>query len=240
MKTTDNDKYRLLIVEDDTDICKALCIELENTSFHASFAHDATAAIDMLGQNKTDLILLDIALSHSINGLELLDHIKKHPVWQTIPVVMLSARSDSEAILKALKLGAIDYIPKPYDGDQLIMRLIRAVRPKPLSLDERSLHVTLLKQSLLLWKLTTGTNKQTLIEQSSLWSLYMDNRGVSVSRTFNRYLNLNKLPKNPDTVRIIKTAEFVLSKVDDQKSELALQIIKNLEGLRRFFVLNNT
>ncbi|MCL2718819.1 MAG: response regulator [Lachnospiraceae bacterium] len=74
---------------------------------------------DLLEHIKPDLILLDINMPE-INGFEILEKLKANPRFCEIPVMILSARDDRESILKAMKLGAVDFIIKPYSDSGLI------------------------------------------------------------------------------------------------------------------------
>ncbi len=114
---------RVLIAEDDVAINDLIRMNLSDAGFACTCAHDGMAAADLLEQNSFDLILLDIMLPH-IDGYELLEYIR--PL--NIPVIVITARSSIPDKVKGLKLGADDYIVKPFAITELIARINAVLR----------------------------------------------------------------------------------------------------------------
>ena len=106
----------ILIVEDDEAIANLLLADLSDEGYRCSIASDGKIAADMLEANMNyDLILLDIMLSE-IDGYELLEYIKP----TEIPVIFLTAKGTVNDRIKGLKLGADDYIVKPFQSGEVI------------------------------------------------------------------------------------------------------------------------
>mgnify|MGYP001212534808 CR=1 FL=1 len=91
---------------------------LDKLSHEVAISHNADDALNAIKANKFDLILLDIIMP-DINGIELLQMIKKNNHYFDVPVIMLSALDDLESIVDCINLGADDYISKPIDKENL-------------------------------------------------------------------------------------------------------------------------
>ncbi len=109
---------KILIVEDELPISTLIRLNLERNGYSCSCAFDGKQAADMLEQNKYDLVLLDIMLP-IINGYELIDYIRP----MDIPVIFITAKNDLQDKVKGLRLGAEDYIVKPFEIVELIARV---------------------------------------------------------------------------------------------------------------------
>jgi len=112
-------KEKILIVEDEKDLVRLIRYNLEKEKFHVTAARDAETGLKLARKNKPDLILLDIMLP-KMDGLEFLRTIRPEC---SIPIILLSAkRSEMDRIL-GLKLGADDYIVKPFSLGELQARI---------------------------------------------------------------------------------------------------------------------
>lgn len=114
----------VLIVEDDEAIANLLYMDLRDEGYHCSIASDGKVAADMLEESSNyDLILLDIMLPE-IDGYELLEYIKP----TEIPVIFLTAKGTVNDRIKGLKMGADDYIVKPFQSGEVIARMEAVLR----------------------------------------------------------------------------------------------------------------
>ena len=109
---------KILIVEDEEPISNLIKVNLIAEGYHCTCAFDGKAAADFIEKEDFDLILLDIMLPE-INGYELLGYIK--PL--EIPVIFLTAKSEVNDRIKGLKMGAEDYISKPFQIGELLARI---------------------------------------------------------------------------------------------------------------------
>jgi DNA-binding NarL/FixJ family response regulator len=112
---------KILIVDDDRDIQVVLSDLVKSEGYDACVAGNGQAALKKISTHSPDLILLDIRLP-GIDGMSLLEKIRK--VDDALCVVMLTGYGDIKDAVKAIKLGAFDYITKPFDNDE-IMEIIR-------------------------------------------------------------------------------------------------------------------
>lgn len=116
---------RILLVEDDPDMNSLLDFMLKHNRFEAIRFNDGRLARDWILQHPpVDLISLDIMLPH-IDGLQLVATIRRQPGWEKVPIMVLSSKSDEPTVQRALKLGASDYLPKPFQPEVYIARIKR-------------------------------------------------------------------------------------------------------------------
>ncbi len=118
-------KEKILIVEDEKDIVKMLNYNLKKEGFRTIDAFDGEDAVDLALKERPDLILLDLMLP-GIDGLEVCRQLKKEPKSASIPIIMLTAKTQETDKVVGLELGADDYVSKPFSPKELIAR-IRAV-----------------------------------------------------------------------------------------------------------------
>lgn len=108
----------ILIVEDEESISNLIKISLTQAGYNCYTAYDGEIALEKIRKNKYDLILLDIMLP-KIDGFEIMNYIKE----LKIPVIFITAISNIDNKVKGLKLGADDYITKPFDIQELLARV---------------------------------------------------------------------------------------------------------------------
>ena len=119
---------RILIIDDELSIRRLLHVLLEGAGHEIVSAEDASHGLHALALQKPDLLILDLGLP-DMDGLEALRRLRE---WTTLPVLVLSARPDPTDKVKALDLGADDYLTKPFDAPELLARLralLRRVTP---------------------------------------------------------------------------------------------------------------
>jgi two-component system phosphate regulon response regulator PhoB len=123
----DNDRTRLLVVEDDIDISSLLQYTLDNAQFDTVAVPDCRTAWEILLANPPELVLLDWMLP-DMSGIELLQRIRREPALANIPVIMLTARSEESDRVRGLETGADDYIVKPFSPRELCARIKNRLR----------------------------------------------------------------------------------------------------------------
>lgn len=109
----------LLLVEDDVEINKLLADFLIENGYEVFCQYDGLHVLDCLHENKIDLILLDIMLPYRSGDIVLAD-IRK---YSTIPVIIISAKETTQNKIDLLRLGADDYITKPFDMEEVLARI---------------------------------------------------------------------------------------------------------------------
>lgn len=120
-------KETILIVEDEKDIVKMLEYNLGKEGFKALSARDGETALELVGREHPDLILLDLMLP-GIDGLEVCKALKEEKRTASIPIIMLTAKSQESDKVIGLELGADDYMTKPFSPRELIARIKAVLR----------------------------------------------------------------------------------------------------------------
>jgi two-component system KDP operon response regulator KdpE len=115
---------RVLVVDDDRPLARALAINLKAHGYEVTVAHDGRAALTEVARAHPAVVVLDLGLPDQ-DGIEVLAGIRG---WSAIPVIVLSARSTSAEKVEALDAGADDYVTKPFGMDELLARIRAAVR----------------------------------------------------------------------------------------------------------------
>lgn len=113
---------RILVVDDNEMNRDMLSRRLVRRGYVAEIAEDGKQALQMMEHGNFDVILLDIMMP-GMNGYEVLEQIKGHKEWQHIPVVMISAVDEIDSVVRCIKLGAADYLPKPFNVTLLTARV---------------------------------------------------------------------------------------------------------------------
>ena len=114
---------QILIVEDEVPISNLIRMSLTRAGYNCTCVHDGIAAADILEQQPFDLILLDVMLP-GVDGFELMDYIR--PLG--IPVIFITAKNSVTDRVKGLRMGAEDYIVKPFDILELLARVEGVLR----------------------------------------------------------------------------------------------------------------
>lgn len=114
---------RILVVEDEKSIADMIKLCLTKNGYICETVNDGTAAAKMAEEKRYDLVLLDIMLP-DIDGYELIEYIKQY----NIPVIFVTAKTSVADRVKGLRLGAEDYISKPFDLEELLARVETVLR----------------------------------------------------------------------------------------------------------------
>lgn len=118
---------RVLVVDDDDDIRTVLQMTLEHAGFQVLTAKDGAQAVEMARAELPDAVLLDVMMPR-MDGLEALRAIRADARTGPIPVLLVTARTQTPDAVEGLDLGADDYITKPFDNDEVVARVQAAVR----------------------------------------------------------------------------------------------------------------
>ena len=128
------DQPRILIVEDEPAQLEILAYNLESDGFFVSRARDGEEALLVIREDVPDVIVMDWMMPH-LSGIEVCRRLKSNPETRSIPVIILSARSEDEDKVRGLEIGADDYVVKPYSVVELMARVrtqLRRSRPSSL------------------------------------------------------------------------------------------------------------
>lgn len=120
-ETTDEDAYKLLVVEDNLDLLM-LMQQLLKTSYHVYIARNGKEALKIIEKKDLDLIISDVMMPE-MDGLELTRRVKSSPSYNTLPIILLTAKTQEEDVKEGLQQGADEYLKKPFRLGDLKLRI---------------------------------------------------------------------------------------------------------------------
>ena len=115
---------KVLVVDDDINICELLRLYLEKEGFAVTVANDGKSALDVVKNNEFAIILLDIMLP-GLDGWQVCREIRKDSL---VPIIMITAKGETFDKILGLELGADDYVPKPFDAKEVVARVKAVLR----------------------------------------------------------------------------------------------------------------
>lgn len=119
-------KYRILVVDDEEDLCEILSFNLENEGYEVDTANSAEEALQM-DLSKYNLLLLDVMMGE-ISGFKMANMLKKQPATAHIPVIFITAKDTENDLITGFNLGADDYISKPFSLREVMARVKAVLR----------------------------------------------------------------------------------------------------------------
>ena len=221
----ENNKSHILIVDDDNGIRNLLKDYLSQNDYIVSTAENANQAKEKLNYLKFDIMILDVMMPGQ-NGYELTKEIKKQ---MKIPIILLTAKGEVENRIKGLELGADDYLGKPFEPKELLLR-VKNIINKNAKLDLKSIH-SIGKAKIDLNKMTVDVNykfkkinnteKKVLIEMlANPGKTYSREEigkisGISQERSIDVMITrlrqkIEKDPKNPKYLQTLRGEGYVL------------------------------
>ena len=221
----ENNTYHILIVDDDDRIRNLLKDYLSENNYIVSSAENADQAKEKLQYIKFDIIILDVMMPGQ-NGYELTEEIKKKI---KVPIILLTAKGEVENRIKGLEIGADDYIGKPFEPKELLLR-IRNILNKNNKIDLKSLHsigeakIDLNKMIINLnnkFKKINNSEKKVLIEMLANPGMTFSREeigkisGISQERSIDVMITrlrqkLEVNPKSPKYLQTIRGSGYVL------------------------------
>src|SRR2546428_1645329 len=113
---------RILVVDDTPANIQTVAAILKGKGYQLSVATNGKQALDALTKIRPDLILLDVMMPE-LDGFETCQRIKSSEAWRDIPIIFLTAKTDTADIVKGFEMGAVDYVGKPFNAHELLARV---------------------------------------------------------------------------------------------------------------------
>ena len=187
---------KIAVIEDNKTNIKLIRYQLEMEDFDVHIEETGAAGLKMIKNQKPDMVILDIGLP-DIDGFELCKTLRKDKVTKDYPIIMLTAKGEDRDKIEGLKLGADDYITKPYNADELILRI-----------------KNLLTRSIK-YKENNGFKKVKELEVDYS-KREVKVKGKLVSLTFSEYQILNLLIDNPGKAYTKKELNRIIFNINEE------------------------
>ena len=174
-----NNKFKVLIIEDEANICSFIETLLTTNDYQALVAHTCTMGLTLFASHNPDLVILDLGLPDR-DGLELIRTVRQK--YMT-PIIVLSARTDEMDKIEALDLGANDYITKPFGMMEFVARVKAVLRRCARQSEERELYCKDLRVNVSRHEVSyQGEVKELTRKEFELLEYLMENKGLVMSR----------------------------------------------------------
>ena len=118
----DSHMEKILIIEDEVDIAELICFNLERNHFDVHMTHDGVSGVELANEIKPALIILDVMMP-KMDGFQVLKVLRNYKTTSKIPVIMLTAKAQTEDRIRGLEQGADDYLTKPFSPKELVLRV---------------------------------------------------------------------------------------------------------------------
>jgi two-component system phosphate regulon response regulator PhoB len=120
-------RKKILVVDDERDLVELIALNLQRSGYEYLVAHDGNTGLEMARKQSPDLIVLDLMMP-GMSGQDVAARLKGDPATATIPILMLTAKSEETDIIVGLSMGADDYVTKPFSMKVLMARITAVLR----------------------------------------------------------------------------------------------------------------
>lgn len=201
--------YKILIVDDIPSNIWLLKAMLEQSGFQICSAENSEEALEQLKRGTIDLILLDV-LMPGVNGFELAEQLKHHPDYREIPIIFLTALNEPGDVVKGFQLGANDFISKPFNKEELFVRIRH--------------QLTLLEAKRTIQQ-QTGELQKTIAGRDALYSVIAHDLRIPMSSL---KMNLNVLLLKMEEYQIGKQDILEMLQTANETTERLFTLLDNL------------
>lgn len=250
--------YRILIVDDNPKNLQVLGKLLQEMKYEIEFAINGKSALEWLESGQFDLLLLDINMPE-MDGFEVCRKIRINPVYDNLPIIFLSANTDRDSILKGFEQGAQDYVTKPFDGRELIVRvgthlslkearerLVKANRELEHKVEERTEHLKKANEKLNELNKELNLAKEKAETGDRLKTAFLNNISHEIRTPLNGILGFAAFLADPSTSQderemyqkiLQSSSERLIATITDY-IDMSLLVSGNIEvNLREIYML---
>lgn len=225
-------KMRILAVDD--NVINLASIEQELKDKYEVFTVNSGArAVRFLNKEKPDLILLDVQMA-LMDGIETLKEIRTMESGASIPVIMLTANKDKETVIEGSKLGILDYVLKPFDGQDLQMRIDRALKKVGvLPVEDKELYGRVKEVQA---AMQSGNQRETMMKLDEILSFKIDEEVYGRLQSVKTKLRANDMET---AGRMINRVIQMLERAVEEEEPSRLPISAGEMNARLLYVMND-
>lgn len=121
------EKPKILLIEDEEDIAALIQLQAEISEYELIIETNGNSGLLAVAREKPDIIILDLMLP-GLSGLKVCQKIKSDPMFQRIPIIIISAKSEEHDVIRGLEIGADDYVTKPFSPKILFSKILAVLR----------------------------------------------------------------------------------------------------------------
>lgn len=221
---TEEEKPLVLIVDDNAENVRLLGMVIKDEGYLVGIARDGAQALEMIVQHRPDLVLLDVMMP-GIDGFAVCRRLKESAETRDTPVILLTARAESEDIVQGFEAGAVDYVTKPFNTAELLARVRTQL---DLQQTRRKLARAYDDLKALQQKLLEAERIKTLTEAAG-GAAHEINQPLQVIVGYLNLLEIQLAGKGDEA------SEFVAEAL--RETESITQILKNMQAIKRYEAL---
>lgn len=225
---------RILIIDDNRMNRRQLQVLLTQQGHHVLLAETGEKGLELLNTHSIDVILLDLVMP-GMDGFEVFDRLKHRPALEHIPVIMISAQDEMTSIIRAIELGAADYLPRPFDPVLLKARINSSLASKQLR-DLEQLHLRQVQD--LLGRIQVEQEKSEMLLRSILPAPIVERLKVDadiiadshedVTVLFADLVGFTEMASKVSASAVVALLDEVFSVFDERAARLGVEKIKTI------------
>ncbi len=219
--------FHLLVVDDSPVNRKMLTLQLRKHGYSITAVEDGHQAIEIIQKQPFDLILLDIIMP-KVSGYEVLELFKAHPVHRHIPVIVVSSVDNTESVVRCIKLGAEDYLIKPFNPVLLKARISASLERKHLQDQERSVFQKLQEEQRRSERLLLNIFPKPIAQRLKQGEYTIADYFAEVTVLFADIVKFSTIGSHLSPPELVDFLNFVFSTFDNLTEKHGLEKIKTI------------
>lgn len=215
---------RMLVVEDEKDLNSIICSKLVKEGYNVDACYDGQAALDFIEMTEYDGVIMDIMIPH-VNGMEVLKTIRANN--QQVPVLFLTAKGETQDIVRGLDAGASDYMTKPFEFPEFLARLRVMLRTQGV-VNENVIACGSLVVDMNNHKaVRDGRNIDLTVREYAILEYLARNRNIVVTREQIR-ANIWNIDDDVNSNVVDVYIRYLRRKIDDEYDDKLIQTIRGV------------
>lgn len=215
---------RMLVVEDEKDLNSIICSKLVKEGYNVDACYDGQAALDFIEMTEYDGVIMDIMIPH-VNGMEVLKTIRANN--QQVPVLFLTAKGETQDIVRGLDAGASDYMTKPFEFPEFLARLRVMLRTQGVVNENVNACGSLVVDMNNHKAVRDGRNIDLTVREYAILEYLARNRNIVVTREQIR-ANIWNIDDDVNSNVVDVYIRYLRRKIDDKYDDKLIQTIRGV------------